>query len=66
MRSHLFSCLEKVQSEYVEIRYEEIVSVHIHYVGKELESIDESIERGGGIRARQKGGWSFVSFEIRK
>ncbi len=62
MRSHLFSCLKKVQSDYAEIRYEEIVSVHIHYAGKELESIGESIERGGGIRARGKGGWSFVSF----
>jgi len=62
MKSYLFSCLEKIKSEYVEIRYEEVVSVYIHYVGKELESIGEATEEGGGIRAKEKGGWSFVSF----
>lgn len=62
MKSYLFSCLKKVQSDYAEIRYEQISSVHIHYVGKEIESIGNSTEKGGGIRTKQKGGWSFVSF----
>ncbi|GAG96120.1 unnamed protein product, partial [marine sediment metagenome] len=30
--------------------------------GKELEAIGESSEKGGAIRAKIKGGWSFVSF----
>jgi len=62
MRAFLSSCLEKVQADYLEIRYEEVRGVAIHYVGKELEAIGESSEKGGGIRAKSRGGWSFVSF----
>jgi len=62
MRAFLSSYLEKVQADYLEIRYEEVRGVAIHYVGKELEAIGESFEKGGGIRAKSKGGWSFVSF----
>lgn len=56
------SCLNKVRADYVEIRYEEIRTTEIHYVGKEVERIGEWEEKGGGIRAKLKGGWSFVSF----
>jgi len=62
MKAHLMSCLNKVRADYVEIRYEEIRATEIHYVGKELERIGEWEEKGGGIRAKLKGGWSFVSF----
>lgn len=62
MRSFLSSSLEKVKADYLEIRYEEVRTVAIHYVGKELEAIGESYEKGGGIRAKSKGGWSFISF----
>lgn len=62
MRSYLLSVLNKIQAEYAEIRYEEIVSTHVHFVGKELESIGTSVERGGNIRVKGKAGWSFFSF----
>ncbi len=62
MKAYLTSCLEKVAADYIEIRYEKIRAVEIHYVGKELEAIGESSEKGGAIRAKSKGGWSFVSF----
>lgn len=62
MESYLHQCLAKVRAEYAEIRWEEIRSVYIHYVGKELEAIRELREQGGAIRVKNKGGWSFVSF----
>ncbi len=55
MKAYLTSCLEKAKADYVEIRYEEIRVVEIHYVGKELEAIGESSEKGGAIRAKIKG-----------
>ena len=62
MKVYLKSCLKKGKADYIEIRYEEIKAVEIHYVGKELEAIGESSEKGGAVRAKIKGGWSFVSF----
>jgi TldD protein len=62
MKAYLTSCLDKVKADYIEIRYEETRVVEIHYVGKELEAIGQSSEKGGAIRAKTKGGWSFVSF----
>ncbi|MFQ6067590.1 MAG: TldD/PmbA family protein [bacterium] len=62
MKAYLTSCLDKVKADYVEIRYEETKVTEIHYVGKELEAIGKSFEKGGAIRAKIKGGWSFVSF----
>jgi len=58
----LTSCLEKVKADYAEIRYEERRVAQVHYVGKELEAIGELETQGGGIRAHDKRGWSFVSF----
>jgi len=37
MKSFLSSCLKRVKADYLEIRYEEVKVVGIHYVGKELE-----------------------------
>jgi len=67
VKSYLTSCLRKVKTNYAEIRYEKTRVVQIHYVGKELEAIGESETQGGGIRAHDKKGWSFVSFnDIKK
>lgn len=62
MKSYLRSILEKIQVEYAEIRYEEVTSTYVHFVGKELESIGTAVERGGNIRVKGKAGWSFFSF----
>ena len=51
-RSFLNSCLRRVKADYLEIRYEEVRVVAIHYVGKELEAIGESCGKGGGIRSK--------------
>lgn len=62
MRSYFLSILGKIQAEYVEIRYEEVLSTYLHFVGRELESIGTSVERGGNVRVKGRAGWSFVSF----
>ncbi|HDN84770.1 MAG TPA: TldD/PmbA family protein [Candidatus Aerophobetes bacterium] len=62
MRSYFLSVLEKIHAEYAEIRYEEVIFTHLHFVGKELESIETSIEKGGNVRVKGKAGWSFISF----
>lgn len=62
MRAYLSSLLDKIKTEYAEIRYEESTSTYLHWIGKELESIGTSKEKGGGVRAKGKAGWSFLSF----
>ncbi|MBE0478286.1 TldD/PmbA family protein [Candidatus Aerophobetes bacterium] len=62
MKSYFFSCLDKIKAEYAEIRYEENVATYLRWIGKELETIGISREKGGGIRVKGKSGWSFLSF----
>jgi len=62
MKNYLFSCLSKIKAEYAEIRWEERISTHIHWVGKELESIGTAKEKGGCVRIKGKTGWGFSSF----
>jgi len=62
MKSYLTSCLNKIKADYAEIRYEENIVTSIHWVGKELESIDISRDKGGCVRIKGKAGWSFSSF----
>ena len=62
MRTHLHSCLNKIKAEYAEIRWEERVTTYIHWVGKELEAIGTSKEKGGCVRIKGKAGWGFSSF----
>lgn len=62
MKSYLLSSLDKIKAEYAEIRYEENTATSIQWVGRELESIGTSIDKGGCIRVKGKSGWSFSSF----
>ena len=62
MQTHLSSLLDKIKAEYAEIRYEESTSTYFHWIGKELESVGTSKEKGGGVRTKGKAGWSFLSF----
>jgi len=54
--------LDAARADYVEVRIHRGVHSHVHYVGKELESIGESTGCGGCVRALVRGGWGFASF----
>jgi len=54
--------LGKQQVEYLEARFEENQTSHITYRGQGLESIGRSTAVGGNVRALEKGGWGFTSF----
>ncbi|MBC7189554.1 TldD/PmbA family protein, partial [Candidatus Aerophobetes bacterium] len=62
MKSYLLSCLNKIKADYAEIRYEETTTTYIHFIGRELEAIGISREKGGNVRVKGKCGWSFLSF----
>ena len=54
--------LGKHQAEYLEARFEENQTSHITYRGRGLESIGRSTACGGNVRALERGGWGFTSF----
>ena len=49
-------------ADYCEIRIEETDSTRLSYSGKKLDSVAETSDRGGNIRACLNGGWGFASF----
>jgi predicted Zn-dependent protease len=59
---HLSSLLSKYKVDYLEAHLEESQSSHLTYRGKVLESVDKTNAVGGNVRALEKGGWGFVSF----
>ena len=50
------------RADYAEIRLEETRASRIAYKGRNLETIAESTDFGGCVRALVNGGWGFVSF----
>ena len=62
MDAPLKQALEHARADYVEIRAERRATTQVIYVGHELENISEFTSAGGSVRAQQKGGWGFVSF----
>ena len=62
MKQQILQALKGAQADYAEIRIHRGKQAHVHYVGKELESIGESTGCGGCVRALVRGGWGFVSF----
>ena len=54
--------LRKHKADYLEARLEESHSSSIVYRGKTLESIGRSSSSGGNVRALDRGGWGFTSF----
>ena len=52
----------KDRVDYLEIRVEQSESTGLAFRGKQLDSVDRSFSLGGGIRACDRGGWSFVTF----
>lgn len=63
MQTYLRDLIRKAPPcDYVEIRWEDIRTVRIVFMGKELEEVCESQSSGGCTRALVKGGWGFSSF----
>jgi len=62
MKDILKSIVTVAKADYAEIRIEETRSSRISYKGKNLETIAESTDFGGCVRALVRGGWGFVSF----
>lgn len=62
MESKLKKAMKLVDVDYAEIHIEERIKTEVNYVGKELEAIGTNFDLGGNVRAYQRGGWGFVSF----
>ncbi|MBI4284528.1 MAG: TldD/PmbA family protein [Chloroflexi bacterium] len=58
----LAESLKRSRADYIEARLEESESSQITYRGKELEAAGRTTAVGGNVRALEKGGWGFVSF----
>jgi TldD protein len=59
---YLADIISKYDAEYIEAHLEESQASHLNYRGKKLESTDKTSAVGGNIRALNRGGWGFVSF----
>lgn len=64
MIPHIRSVVDRFAREvdYLEVRVEETRSTGIGFKGNRLDALQESIGRGGCVRALCKGGWGFASF----
>ena len=64
MKNLLQSLVKKYSSEcdYIEIRLEDTKGLGIIVKGRNIDTLDFSMERGGCVRALIRGGWGFSSF----
>ncbi|RKY97521.1 MAG: hypothetical protein DRQ10_08490, partial [Candidatus Hydrothermota bacterium] len=62
MEQTLKKALEGADIEYVDIRFEEVHTTQVVYLGKELDEVSMKVRRGGGVRAFHKGGFGFATF----
>lgn len=64
MKNLLQSLIKKYSSEcdYIEIRLENTKGIGIIVKGRNIDTLDFSMERGGCVRALIRGGWGFSSF----
>jgi len=62
LKSHLSELLKSCPVDYVDIRIQESEKNSFRFRGPELESIEDTISFGGGVRALTNGGWGFASF----
>ena len=64
MRDRIDAVIRKLKHrcDYLEVRIEEFVLTQITIRGPKVETLSESIELGGCVRAYHKGGMGFVSF----
>lgn len=66
MKSMLTSLLQNFikDVDYLDIRLEESEETSIAFRGRTIDTLRQSSEKGGCVRALFKGGWGFVSFNI--
>ncbi|MBN2384094.1 TldD/PmbA family protein [bacterium] len=64
MKKYLQSLVKKYNAEcdYVEIRLEDTKGLSIVAKGRNIDTLDFAMERGGCVRALVRGGWGFSSF----
>lgn len=62
MKEQLRSLVTGKPADYIEVRVEESHVTRIVFRGNNLETLGQSINYGGNIRALVNGGWGFVSF----
>ena len=64
MKQILIDAINKFskQADYLEIRVEKNEIFVISFIGPALDNISRSTNLGGSVRAMNKGGWGFVSF----
>jgi TldD protein len=62
MEDLIRKALKQCDTEYAEVHMEEVLSTSVSYAGKEIEEIGTHTNLGGNVRAFNRGGWGFVSF----
>ncbi len=62
MEDILKKALENADVEYADIRFEEVKTTDVVYLGRELDNVSIKVRRGGGVRAFHKGGFGFATF----
>jgi len=62
MRDRISEALKGHDADYIEVRIEEGEAARIQYRGRELEDIGRLTSTGGNVRALDRGGWGFISF----
>jgi TldD protein len=62
MQDRLFSIIQGLRADYIEVRLDESQSSRLVYRGERLEEAGRTAGTGGCVRALVKGGWGFASF----
>ena len=62
MRDRIEQALKGHNARYVEVHLEQNEGTSLVYRGKSLEEVTRSSGVGGNVRALDKGGWGFASF----
>jgi len=62
MQDRLFSIIQGLKADYVEVRLDDSQSSRLVYRGERLEEAARTASTGGCVRALVKGGWGFSSF----
>ncbi len=64
MKDRLEQVLKKFSSQcdYLEVHIEETEESRVQFTGPQLTDLGKKVDFGGNVRALNKGGWGFASF----
>lgn len=62
MESLVTALVRRTDADYLEIRVEESRATRLEFRGPTLDTVSQSVDCGGNVRALVGGGWGFVSF----